>query len=42
MLPKEVINRLHSGDGASLFLIETPDGDYRLTPYDPNLQKKMA
>lgn len=42
VLPKEVINRLRTGDGEPLFLIEAPDGDYRLTPYDPDFEKKMA
>jgi putative addiction module antidote len=42
VLPKEVINRLQAGDGERLFLIEAADGDYRLTPYDPGLEKKMA
>lgn len=42
VLPKEVINRLHTGNGEALFLIESPDGSYRLTPYDPDFEKKMA
>jgi putative addiction module antidote len=42
VLPKEVINRLHTGDGGPLFLIEGPDGSYRLTPHDPGFEKKMA
>ena len=42
VLPKEVVNRLRTGDGKRLFLIEAPDGDYRLTPYDPAFEKKMA
>jgi putative addiction module antidote len=42
VLPKEVINRLHTKDGAPLFLIEAPDGTYRLTPYDPSFEQKMA
>jgi putative addiction module antidote len=42
VLPKEVIDRLHSGDGKPLFLIEAPDGGYSLTPYDPEFEKKMA
>jgi putative addiction module antidote len=42
VLPKEVINRLHTEDGRPLFLIETPDGGYRLTPYDPVFEQKMA
>jgi putative addiction module antidote len=42
VLPKEVINRLHTGDGERLFLIEASDGGFRLTPYDPAFEKKMA
>lgn len=42
VLPKDVINRLHTKDGEPLFLIEAPDGGYRLTPYDPAFEKKMA
>ncbi len=42
VLPKEVINRLHTGDGEPLFLIESQDGAYRLTPYDPSFEKKMT
>ena len=42
VLPKEVINRLHTSDGEPLFLIEGPDGGYQLTPYDPGFEKKMA
>jgi len=42
VLPKDVINRLHTEDGQSLFLMEAPDGSYRLTPYDPIFEQKMA
>jgi putative addiction module antidote len=42
VLPKEVVNRLQTGDGERLFLIEAPDGTYRLTPYDPDFERKMA
>ena len=42
VLPKEVIQRLQAGDGEPLFLIEAGDGEYRLTPYDPVFEKKMA
>jgi putative addiction module antidote len=41
VLPKEVINRLRTGDGERLFLIEAPDGSYQLTPYDPSFVQKM-
>ncbi len=42
VLPREVINRLHTEDGSPLFLIEMPDGGYRLTPGDPAFAQKMA
>jgi putative addiction module antidote len=42
VLPKEVIQRLRTGDGERVFLIEAEDGDYRLTPYDPAFERKMA
>jgi putative addiction module antidote len=41
VLPKEVIQRLRTGDGERVFLIEAGDGDYRLTPYDPAFEEKM-
>jgi len=37
-----VIDRLQTSNGERLFLIESGDGDYRLTPYDPAFEKKMA
>jgi putative addiction module antidote len=42
VLPKEVIARLNTKDGAPLYLSEAPDGGYRLVPYDPGFEKKMA
>jgi putative addiction module antidote len=41
VLPKDVIQRLQAGDGDHLFLVEEPEGTYRLTPYDPLFEKKM-
>jgi putative addiction module antidote len=41
VLPKEVINRLQTGDGEKLFLLEGQDGEYHLTQYDPMFEKKM-
>jgi putative addiction module antidote len=41
VLPKEVINRLQTSDGEKLFLVEAPEGEYRLTPYDPVFEKQM-
>ena len=42
ILPKEVLQRLSGAEGEKLFLIETPGGEYRLTPYDPAFETKMA
>lgn len=42
VLPKDVINRLQTGDGKSLFLSDAPDGSYRLSPYDPAFEAKMT
>ena len=42
VLPKEVITRLNTKDGAPLYLTETPEGGYRLIPYDPAFEAKMA
>ena len=42
VLPKEVINRLNTREGEQLFLVESPDGSYRLTPYDPDFESRMA
>ena len=41
ILPQEVLNRLHLGDGDTVFLTEAPDG-YRLTPYDPDFEEQMS
>ncbi len=42
VLPKEVIARLNTRDGAPLYLSEAPDGGYRLIPYDPTFETKMT
>lgn len=42
VLPKEVISRLNTGDGARLYLTEAPEGGYRLVPFDPDFERKMA
>jgi hypothetical protein len=41
VLPKEAVTRLRAGDGDRLFLVEAPDGTYRLTPYDPEFEHQM-
>lgn len=42
VLPKNVIDRLNTGDGKPLYLIEAADGSYQLTPYDPAFKKKLV
>jgi putative addiction module antidote len=42
VLPKEVIRRLGTGEGERLFLVESSEGAYELTPYDPAFAEKMA
>jgi putative addiction module antidote len=41
VLPKEVLARLRVAEGDRLFLTETPEGGYRLTPYDPELERQL-
>jgi putative addiction module antidote len=42
VLPREVIDRLKTGNGEPLYLVEGPDGAYQLTPYEAGFKKKMA
>jgi putative addiction module antidote len=42
VLPREVLAHLQVQDGDTLFLLETSDGGYKLTPYDPEFEQKMA
>ena len=42
VLPKDVVERLQTGDGKPLFLIESPDGAYRLTKCGLAFERKMA
>jgi putative addiction module antidote len=42
ILPREVLERLKTGDEKPLFLIEAADGSYRLTQFDPEFEKKMT
>lgn len=41
VLPKEAVARLRTAEGDRLFLVEAPDGTYRLTPYDPEFERQM-
>ena len=40
-LPREVLTRMHLGDGDKLILTEAPEGGYRLSPYDPEFEQQM-
>lgn len=42
VLPREVIARLNTQDGAPLYLVEAPEGGYRLVPFDPGFEEKMS
>jgi len=41
VIPKEMLARLNVAKGDVLYAVETPDGGYRLTPYDPDFAGKM-
>jgi putative addiction module antidote len=41
IVPKEMLARLNVAKGDALYATETPDGGYRLTPFDPNFAAKM-
>lgn len=42
VLPKEVVGRLGTSEGDEVFLVEGPNNTYRLTPFDPAFEQKMA
>ena len=42
VLPKEATARLRVRAGDTLYITESPDGSYRLTPYDPEFARQMA
>ena len=42
ILPKDVLARLHVVQGDALYLSESADGGYRVTPSDPDFEKRMA
>ncbi len=41
IIPKEMLARMNLSKGDVLYVVEAPDGSYRLTPYDPLFAKKM-
>jgi putative addiction module antidote len=41
ILSKDVLARMHVSVGDKLYATLTPDGGFRLTPYDPDFEKAM-
>jgi putative addiction module antidote len=41
ILSKDVLARMHVGVGDRLYATLTPDGGFRLTPYDPDFERAM-
>lgn len=41
IIPKEMLARMNVTKGDSLYVVEAPDGSYRLTVYDPVFEAKM-
>ncbi len=41
VIPKEMLARLNVEKGDVLYAVETTDGGYQLTPYDPGFADKM-
>lgn len=41
VLPKDLLAKLNVKNGDSLFLVETPDGSLKITPYDPEFDAQM-
>jgi putative addiction module antidote len=42
VLPKKVLARLNVEKGDCLFLVDAPDGSYRLMPYNPGFERQMT
>jgi len=42
ILTKEALAHLKVKKGDTLYLTESPDGGYRLTPYNPEFERQMT
>ncbi|MBB4199432.1 hypothetical protein CCR94_20245 [Rhodoblastus sphagnicola] len=42
IIPEEILARPKVAKGDSLYLVEAPDGSFRLTPRDLSFARKMA
>lgn len=40
-LPRDAVSRLKVGEGDTVYLTESPDGGYRVTPFDPEFESQM-
>ena len=40
-LPRDAVSRLRVSEGDTVYLTESPDGGYRVTPYDPEFESQM-
>ncbi len=41
LLPKEALNQLKVEAGESLYLTSAPEGDFRISAYDPEFARQM-
>lgn len=41
VLPREATGRMKVVEGDTVFLSEMSDGSYKITPYDPDFERKM-
>lgn len=41
VLPREALARLRVKDGDKMFLVESPNGGFQLTSYDPEFETQM-
>lgn len=42
ILTKEAMAHMNLKKGDKVYLTESPDGGYRITPYDPNFARQMT
>lgn len=40
-LPRDAVHQLRVAEGDVVYLTETADGGYRITPYDPDFETQM-
>jgi putative addiction module antidote len=40
-LPKDAVSSLRVSEGDVVYLTETADGGYRITPFDPEFERQM-